>query len=156
MDIFEQLEHELNMDGVTVSRDKLPKCIGFYTNYCDFIYLNVDRDLSGCKALSVLSHEMGHHMTGLIGDSGKNEFRADKWAANRMIDPADLISALLKGCRNFYELSRELNLDEQFIKHAIMIFSGIYGKHYEKGDHILSFDPLMVQNKISNQIWPEI
>lgn len=156
MDAFEQLENELIMDGVSVSRDKLPKCIGFYTNYCDFIYLNVDRDLSGSKALSVLSHEMGHHMTGLVNNSGKNEFRADKWAANKMLDPADLISALVKGCRNFYELARELNLDEQFIKHAVLIFSEVYGRHYEKDGFILSFDPLMVQNRHSNQIWPEI
>lgn len=156
MDAFERLENELNINGITVSRDRLPKCIGFYSDYCDFIYINVDRDLSGTRALSVLSHEMGHYMTGLINYSGKNEFRADKWAANKLIDPIFIISALMKGCRNFYDLSNELNLDEQFLRHSLLIFSEIYGDYYEKDDYVLCFNPLMAHNRITRQFWPEI
>lgn len=156
MDAFEELEHELNIDGITVSRDKLPKCVGFFTNYCDFIYLNVDKDLTGTKALSVLSHEMGHYMTGLTRDAGRNEFRADKWAAGRLVDPVFIISALKKGCRNIYELSKEMNIDEQFLMRALFILSVIYGGYYELDDYVLSFNPLLAYNRITKQIWPEI
>jgi len=156
MDAFEKIEQELFDDGVTVSRDKLPKCIGFYTTLYDFIYLNVDKDLRGAKALSVLCHEMGHYQAGLIGSAGKNEYRADKWAASCLVRPWDIIRAVQNGCRNFYELSRELNVDEKYLRRCLSILSEIYGESYEAGDDVLSFNPLTVRNRMSGQVWPEV
>lgn len=154
MDAFERIEQELYNDGITVFRDKLPKCLGYYTNLFDFIYLNVDRDLRGAKALSVLSHEVGHYRTGLAGDSRKNEHRADKWAAGSLIPPSRLIHALQSGCRNTYELARELGMDEQYMKHCLELLFEMYGTYYETGDYILSFFPLAVQSRVTGQIWP--
>lgn len=156
MDAFEEMEQELFRDGITVFRDKLPKCIGYYTTLYDFIYLNVDRDLRGAKALSVLYHEMGHYRTGLAEYAGKNEHRADKWAANCLVNPLHIICALRKGCRNFYELSKELNVEEQYMRHCLAILSEIHGGYYKAGDYVLSFSPLVVENQMTRQIWPEV
>lgn len=156
MDTFEKMEQDLFNDGITVNRDKLPKCIGFYTKLYDFIYLNVDRDLRGARALSVLSHEVGHYRTGLIGSIGKNEYRADKWAAGNLCDPYDVINALRKGCSNFYELAKELNVDEQFLKRFLAILSDIHGEYYGIGNYVLYFNPLFVKNRSTGQVWPEV
>ncbi len=156
MDAFEEMEQELFNDGVTVFRDKLPKCIGYYTNLSDFIYLNVDRDLRGAQAFSVLSHEMGHHRAGLVGQSGKDEHRADKWAATSLIHPLHILYAVQRGCKNFYELSRDFNVDEQYMRHCLAILSEIHGEYYEAGEYILSFNPLIVQNRLTKQVWPEV
>lgn len=156
MDTFEKMEQELFNDGITVCRDKLPKCIGFYTKLYDFIYLNVDRDLRGSKALSVLSHEIGHYKTGLVGISGKNEYRADKWAAGNLCDPFEIINALKKGCRNSYELSKELNVDEQFLIRFISILSDIHGEYCEIDNYELYFNPLFVKSRTTGQAWPEV
>lgn len=155
MDAFEELEQQLYKDGVTVHRDKLPKCIGYYTSLFDFIYLNVDRDLRGAKALSVLSHEIGHHSTGLVGDSSKNERRADRWAAERLLKPSDIVVALQNGCSNFYELSRELNVDERFMRRCFSILSETYGGFVQTGDYTLFFNPLYVLQRTTGERWPE-
>lgn len=155
MDAFESLEQDLLRDGITVFRDKLPKCIGYYTNLYDFTYLNVDRDLRGSKAFTVLCHETGHHRTGLAGDAGKNEYRADKWAAGVLVHPFHIICALRKGCRNLYELSADRYMDEQYIKRCFGILSEVYGGRYEHGDYLLTFDPLMVLDRRTGQVWPE-
>ena len=156
MDAFEEIEQELLYDGITVSRDRLPKCIGYYTSLYDFIYLNVDRDLRGSKALSVLMHEMGHHRTGLTGCSGKNEYRADKWAAQSGILPARLMEALMHGCRNYYELSRELGMDESYLKRCLLILSCIYGGYYEADELVLQFHPLSVHSRVTGEVWPDV
>ena len=155
MDAFERIEQELHDEGITVFRDKLPKCQGFITSFYDFIYLNVDRDLRGAKALSVLTHETGHYRTGFTGDCRRTEHRADLWAAGRLLPPPRLIHALQGGCRNTYELSRELGIDEEYMKRCLALLAEKYGAFYESGDHLLTFSPLAVRSRSTGQVWPD-
>lgn len=73
---------------------------------------------------TVISHELGHCMTGAIYTrhqdkfhKAKAEYSATKWAVQTLIDRNEFISLLKKGYR-VWELADEYNVSEDLIRDA--------------------------------------
>ena len=64
---------------------------GYYRDSERLIVL--DLCLAESAEVSVLSHEIGHAHYGDVGHDPAQEARADRWAARRLIDPAEYAQA---------------------------------------------------------------
>ena len=76
-----------------------------------------------------LAHELGHCMTGSFYNRysqcdvrGRHEYRADKWAAHKLIDPDELRQAVEEGYTEAWELAERLSVTEEFVRCALYIY----------------------------------
>lgn len=96
----------------------------------------------------ILAEELGHYYTtsGNILDTSnvmnrKQELRARVWGYQRIITMDKLISAYYKGCRNAYELSKELEVTEDFFLEALQVFKQKYSPYIQYKDYLIRFEP---------------
>ena len=90
--------------------------------YCDnVIWLN--DELTEPQKLCVLAEEIGHYST-TVGDilntkdinNAKQEFKARKWAYDRLLSIEMIIEAAGKGYTQPHEIAEYLNVDEKFLR----------------------------------------
>ena len=157
MNQFESLEDELYIeDKIAIERLKLNHANGYYRRYgSGFAFIAVSSDLTLTEAKCTAFHEAGHHYTLSESDNeDRNELRADTWAAKRLIPVSKLIKALTAGCINVYEAAEFLEVTERFLQKTLEIYSRIYGEFYGLDEWTVMFNPLMVHNYITDQIYP--
>ena len=76
-----------------------------------------------------LAHELGHCMTGSFYNvyspcdvRDRHEYRADKWASHKLIDPDKLHQAVEEGYTEPWELAEQFGVTEDFLRRAVYIY----------------------------------
>lgn len=120
---YEKLISEYENDLVIV--EALMRSDGLYSDGCVWVNSKLTEDAKCC----VLAEEIGHYMTS-SGDilnqknlnNQKQEFRARKWAYEKMLPPEAIYAALGYGCREAWEIAEYLGIDEGFVKDALKYY----------------------------------
>lgn len=98
---------------------RLPMSIrGFYDPDREVAVVN--SDLTQIQTRSVIAHEVAHHALGHIGTSdpigrSRQEERARRWAAIRLVSIADVLEAL-RATGNLFEVAEELQVDPELLE----------------------------------------
>ncbi len=76
-----------------------------------------------------LAHELGHCETGSfycayspLNVRGRQECRADRWAAAKLVPPLELKKALSMGITRLWELAEYFDVTEEFIEKVMRIY----------------------------------
>lgn len=77
----------------------------------------------------IIAEELGHHYTSSgnilntkdIG-SMRQEHRARRWAYDIMVKEQDIKKAISAGCREIWEIAEYLDIDEQFLRDALVYY----------------------------------
>lgn len=119
------------------------KCIG------NLIIIN--NRVNEYERFCVLAEELGHFnlTVGNITDQNnfnnrKQESIARRWSYEKLISPEDIITAILSGVDNIYDLAEKLNLTQDFVVQSIEYYKSKYGIYYVGQTHLLRFEPLNV------------
>ena len=103
----------------------------------------------------ILAEEIGHYYTtaGDILDQSsinnrKQESIARTWAYNKMIGLTGIINSYEHGCRSKHEISEYLGVPERFLNEALERYRQKYGERVTIGNYIISFEPILIVNKI--------
>ncbi len=151
--MFEQLLKEAEEEGLEVISWSLQgKTKGLY---CDgFIVLNKNIPTTSERAC-ILAEELGHYYTsyGDIIDTSitanrKQEIKARRWAAKRLVPLKNIIHAYNAGCRNMHEVAEYIGITEAFLQYAFKTYNAMYGKYKRCGNYIVYFDPPGVYKNI--------
>ena len=128
MDKIIPLYDELNRSGVRFyhwSMDDLAAATiemdGQYGVFMDF-----DNIETSAQELVIVAHEGGHISTGATHHLGspydlveKHEYKADKWAIQRLISEEELDQAVADGCTELWQLADHFGVTEPFMKKAV-------------------------------------
>jgi hypothetical protein len=100
---------------------------------CD-IALDMDHVDDTATEAALLSHELGHCMTGSFYDETspfdirqRHENRADRWAIKTMLPYEDILSAMRSGCTECWQLASHFDVTEEFIRKAYDYYTGPCG-----------------------------
>ncbi len=76
-----------------------------------------------------MAHELGHCKTGSFYNEkspldirSKHEYRADKWAVQKLMPSDELLQALQNGCVEVWELAEYFDVTEDFVRRACEIY----------------------------------
>lgn len=156
MNKLEAFEEQLTADGIKVVWKKPSSKNGVYVQESNGeSYIFVSPKLTSGEKLSLLGHEAGHHYSNLTGMDSKDEVRANRWASLQLLKIQDLISAIKRGCRSYYELSEYLSLDEEFLRTSVALLAATHGEQIEYENYTLHLLPIWVLDKDTGQVWPE-
>lgn len=93
------------------------------------IAMNFEKIDSMEEKTVALFHELGHGETGSfynfyspIDIREKHEYRADKWAAHRIIPPDTFIKAIEDGYTEIWQLAEHFGVTEDFIRRTDFIY----------------------------------
>ena len=82
------------------------------------------------KERTVVAHECGHCFTGAThiiyspyDVIEKHEYKANKWAAHRLVPPDELAQALQSGCTEPWQLAECFGVTEAFIQKVLCIYT---------------------------------
>ena len=96
------------------------------------IAIDVDKIENTADEAVHLAHELGHCVKGAfyntysgIDIKSRHEYKADKWAVQKLIPFDELMSAVDKGITTTWELAEHFNVTEKFIQRAIYIYQRI-------------------------------
>lgn len=98
--------------------------------------LFVDFDQCGSlrKLKEVLAHEMGHCATGCTHKLSsphdlieKHEYKANRWAFERYLPPAQLARAIEAGYTEAWQLAEWFDLPQPFVEKALAYYAGPKG-----------------------------
>lgn len=145
MNNYESLLDEANKSGLKVKELPLVASDGRIKG--NKIGIRKDIITSTQKAC-VLTEEMGHHYTSIgnildmdsIGNR-KQERQARLWGYNKMIGLRGLIRAFEHGCRDSHEVAEFLEVTNEFLNDAIMIYREKYGVYTVIDNYIIYFIP---------------
>lgn len=94
-----------------------------------FIAIDPGKICSETDERTVLSHELGHCITGAFYNQYSNydcrqrhENRADKWAIKKLIPVSALDDAVAEGCTELWELADRFGVTEDFIKKSVCYY----------------------------------
>ncbi len=115
----------------------------------------IRRNLSAKEKGCVLAEELGHYHTtaGNIldqSDAGnrKQELKARLWAYDKLIGLDGIIKSYQHGCQTLYEMADYLEITEEFLKEALILYKNKYETHVEYEDYIITFIPTFVVKAI--------
>lgn len=102
-------ERQINIDGL----------------YCDGIAW-IKENMTDAKKYCVLAEEIGHHNTS-VGDilnlndidNVKQEFKARKWAYEKILPIELILGTLQSGIYTIWDMAEYLDVDENFLKDAL-------------------------------------
>lgn len=147
---LEELEEELKGEAVEVwhNADLPERLKGLYRT--GMIVLN--RSLStSAEKICVLAEEAAHHdlTVGDITDQSvtenrKQELKAHKHAADRLVTPDLLYSAFLAGCRDRFSIADHIGVTEPFLDEALHFLSLRYPDGFSTRSYYMVFDPLNI------------
>lgn len=90
------------------------------------VFMDFGNIRTGAEELVVVAHEGGHICTGATHrvDSPydlveKHEYKADKWAVQRLIPEEQLDEAVADGCTELWQLAEHFGVTEEFMKKAV-------------------------------------
>ena len=121
MDCYETLMAEY--DYLDICEQKMKKHEGLYGD--DTIWINKDIPTTTRKT-AILAEEIGHHENN-VGDitdqtkieNQKEEYKARKWASNKLIPDEAIKDAITRGYREVYEIADYLGVDEEFLRECL-------------------------------------
>lgn len=94
-----------------------------------FIALDPARIVCEAEERTILTHELGHCITGAFYNRHSNydcrqrhENRADKWAVKNLIPVDALDEAVASGCTELWDLADRFGVTEQFIRKAVCYY----------------------------------
>ena len=90
------------------------------------IFMDFDNIETSAQELVIVAHEGGHISTGATHRVGspydlveKHEYKADKWAVERLISEEELDQAVADGCTELWQLADHFGVTETFMKKAV-------------------------------------
>lgn len=129
-------------------------------------YIAIDPNLveSSADGKVKIAHELGHCETGSfytrhspLDVLEKHEYRADKWAAHRLIPPESLADAIKDGYTEPWQLAEKFEVTEEFIRRTIYIYQ-CEGVDVERTDStcqsVSAEEPINVQATIPAESTP--
>lgn len=106
----------------------------FYAVFLDFTQIRSTRLLKG-----VCCHEMGHVATGALHKvdspfelAERSEYRANRWAAQHYLTPADFREAFEAGCTEYWQLAEYFDMPERDIRTALTYWTQRRGVDFNK------------------------
>lgn len=147
----EILEEELRENGITLKA---------YTFRSGFNALTVGKTIlisssleSTAQKNAVTAHELGHQHTCAINlldaethIQNKYEYMADRWAAQKVMPLEKLFEGFKRGLRTMQEFCEFLEIDEDFFRRSLAVYSKIYGASHVYKGHLFQFDPLNIHD----------
>lgn len=90
------------------------------------VFMDFDNIPTSAEERVVVAHEGGHISTGATHAVSspydliaKHEYKADKWAVQRLISADALDAAVAEGCTDLHSLAEHFNVTEAFMKKAV-------------------------------------
>lgn len=90
------------------------------------VFMDFGNIRTGAEELVVVAHEGGHISTGATHKVNspydlveKHEYKADKWAIQRLIPEEALDEAVADGCTELWQLAEHFGVTEEFMKKAV-------------------------------------
>lgn len=90
------------------------------------IFVDAGRIESRVEEYSTMLHESGHYATGTTHAVSspfelveRHEYRADKWAVERLLTAEELDEAVAGGCSEMWELAEYFGVPEEFMRKAV-------------------------------------
>lgn len=126
------LYNELNNAGVRFYHwdldDGQASTIEINANYG--IFMDFHNISTGAEELVAVAHEGGHVFTGATHKVSspydliaKHEYKADKWAVQRLISADELDAAVAEGYTDIYALAEHFNVTVPFMKKAVCLYT---------------------------------
>lgn len=124
---LEELEKLTENEGIEIRNFSLGRKRAFTTNlpYAS-IAINKSMIKSEAEEAILLAHEIGHYKKGAYYDQdatliqvAKAEHKANSWAIEHLCPIGELKSAALCGCKESWEIAKELSIHEAVVKDAI-------------------------------------
>lgn len=92
------------------------------------IFMDFGNISTQAEELVAVAHEGGHVFTGATHKVSspydliaKHEYKADKWAVQRLISPEALDAAVAEGCTDIHSLAEHFNVTIPFMKKAVCL-----------------------------------
>ena len=92
------------------------------------IFMDFHNISTRAEELVAVAHEGGHVFTGATHKVSspydliaKHEYKADKWAIQRLISPEALDAAVADGCTDLHSLAEHFNVTIPFMKKAVCL-----------------------------------
>ncbi|MBR1423793.1 MAG: ImmA/IrrE family metallo-endopeptidase [Ruminococcus sp.] len=119
-------------EGICVDLIECRACESFSLMIGERCYIAIDRRLPELLMKERAAHEVGHCVKGAFynRDSphdiiSQHEYRADKWAIEKLIPREELVEQIKKNRDSLYLLAEYFGVSEQFIKKACVHY-GLY------------------------------
>lgn len=118
-------------EGIPIFYGNIPCTKSMSIWYNKQAYIAIDPNLveSSADGKVKIGHELGHCLTGSfytrcspLDILEKHEYRADKWAAHRLMPPEVLQRVMQEGYTELWQIAEQLDLTESFVKRAISIY----------------------------------
>ena len=125
------LYNELQRDGILIFEhsQKSTKAVTIRNQLGYGIFIDTNHIETVAEELSILAHEYGHCATGAthavcspLDLIEKHEYKGDKFAAHRLIDPIEMKKAIADGCTEVWQLAERFGVTEDFIRRADYIY----------------------------------
>lgn len=125
---LEQVEIFADENGVTIVDVPLPGMDALCAPN-GFIGIDLSRVETMAQEKVVLSHDLGHYMTGSFysiytkfDTRAKHEYRADKWAVHKLMPFSRMKEAMRSGVKDNWEMADYFNVTVKFVKRAFEIY----------------------------------
>lgn len=111
----------------------------------------INSNIDFAKKLETLSEEIGHLMF-TYGDitrlnnvlDTKFELKARRYGYEQVVSLNDIIESFYEGIQNLYEMSKFLEVTEQYAINALKHYRAKYGSSVYHDGHLIILDPLQV------------
>ncbi len=125
--------HELaDSHNIIIDRIDCPECGSMSISLDGRCFVGIDKDITSIEELVHTAHELGHCETGSFYNRyskfnviSKYEYKADKWAIQRLIPADELINAVNEGYTEAWELAEYFGVTEPFIHRAYDIYKAM-------------------------------
>lgn len=119
--------HDISIDYIDC-----PECTSMSLCLDGKCYVGMDRNTRGNDELVHFAHELGHCETGAFYNIyskhnviSKYEYKADKWAVQRLMPIDELLSAVEEGYTEVWELAEYFGVTEDFVRRAYEIYTAM-------------------------------
>ena len=119
-------------DGIAVDYISCPECGSMSLLLDGKCYVGIDKNVENDEELVCFAHELGHCETGAFYNRyskfdviSKHEYKADKWAVQRLMPVDELLSAVDKGYTQAWELAEYFGVTEDFVRRAYEIYTAM-------------------------------
>ena len=126
------LKELADKDGIAVDYISCPECGSMSLLLDGNCYIGIDKNVESDKELVCFAHELGHCETGAFYNRyskfdviSKHEYKADKWAVQRLMPVEELLSAVEKGYTEAWELAEYFGVTEDFVRRAYEIYTAM-------------------------------
>lgn len=134
----ENLYNYADKENINISyTNKLETSNGLYMNVDDEDYIILDNKLGEVDEKMALAEEIAHYEVGVTPTipfnndyynmliRSKNEFKAFKWMANKII-PQDKLKMFLAKNMSKFEIAEELGITVEFVEKAYELYTPFY------------------------------